>query len=588
VRRANRYLVNPLKMIKNSSLGYLMVILLIFGAGTAISIIYWHSTESRLNTDAQSQYQRELTASESIITQRLQQYANLLGAGSGLLSVEGSNITQSQWLSFFQSYNLSQNYPGVAAVSFSQNVPASQISNYLNNIAAQGRQNFAITPSGSRNTYAPVTYVGYISPVSLQAMGYDQMSDPVRSAAIIKARDSGKIAISGKISLVAADKGQSAFIMYLPYYDGPVNTVAERQSSIFGYVFVAINDNNFFGSLLGQYLNSGIGIQIYDGTKQQASSIIYQTPDYASTVKHHNNETTLVPFSFGGNTWTIKIVIAKSLLRPNVSQAPTSKLYLGIAASAILAAIVWYFTAYRERKITWQKQRELQTAKDDLLALASHQLRTPATIVKQYLGILLQDYAGKITKHQREILQTAYESNERQLEIANQFLSAARLGSGRITLHKKTIYLNQLLLQVVEDHKQIVDEGNQRIVYKPSKKAYKIQADPYYLPMVFENLLSNAVKYSKKRGKITVGVRQVGENLLISVSDNGIGIPQGEIDKLFDKFTRLDNDLTADSNGSGIGLYLVKQIVNLHNGDITVQSSPGKGSKFIVCLPLNS
>jgi signal transduction histidine kinase len=588
MKRAKHYSVDLLRLIRNSSLGYLMVIVLIFGAGLTVSIIYWQGTETRLNNNALSQYQRQLEQSETVITQSLQRYANLLSAGDGLLAADGNEITQSQWLTFFQSYNLAENYPGVAAVSFSQNVPAAELGNYLNNMSAQGRSNFTVTPAGSRSTYAPITYIGYTSPVSLQALGYDQLSNPVRGAAIDVARDTGKIALSGKISLIAADKGQPAFLMYLPVYEGPNNTIAERQASIYGYVFIAINNNSFFDNLLKQYVSSGVGIQVFDGTKPITDMLMYQTPGYATVVRHTDNKTSVVPYSFGEHPWTIKVVIDKRLLLANTNQSPTSRLYLGIALSAVLATIVWYFTAYRERKITWQQQHELQAAKDDLLSLASHQLRTPATIVKQYLGILLQDYAGSITKRQRSIIKTAYESNERQLEIANQFLNAARLGSGRITLSKETVNIDKLLKQVVNDQQKIAKEKVQIITYRSPKKTYEIQADPHYLPMVFENLLSNAIKYSNHRGKITVSVRKSHENLLVSVADNGIGIKESEQTKLFDKFSRIHNDMTADANGSGIGLYLVKQIVNLHNGNITIQSKLGNGSKFIVLLPLNN
>jgi signal transduction histidine kinase len=104
--------------------------------------------------------------------------------------------------------------------------------------------------------------------------------------------------------------------------------------------------------------------------------------------------------------------------------------------------------------------------------------------------------------------------------------------------------------------------------------------------MVFENLISNASKYTSKRGKLNLSVRKSNNEVLITVSDNGIGISEEEISIIFDKFTRAENDLTADANGSGIGLYLVRQVVNLHNGHIEVKSTIKKGSSFIVHLPL--
>lgn len=572
-------------LVKNNSISYLVIILLIFGVGTLISIVHWHDTEVRANNVLVSKYLQELNQSKSVLSQGLNQYSLLLNDGASLLAVNNNNVSQSQWLTFFQSYHLASNYPGVDAVSFCQYVSAAQLPNFLSNLAAQGQANFTITPPGSRSVYAPVTYIGYISPTSLQAMGFDELSNPVRAAAIGQALSSGQIALSGPIKLVAVNKKQSAFIIYKPIYNGPASTLAERQSSIYGFVFIAVNSNDFFNALLGHYIGSGIAIKVYDGGLTN-DALLYQTPDYARDVSHIANPVnTQVNVNFGGRTWNIKVVIAKSLIESGASQPSILDLIVGISISTLAAAVLWYFTYYRERKLYWQRQRDVQAAKDELLSLASHQLRTPATIVKQYLGILLQNYGGSVNKQQRKIIETAYDSNERQLEIANQFLDAARLGSGRIVLNKEPIVLNDVLRTVIADQHKIANERQQKITYTNPKRLYKIQGDSKYLPMVFENLINNAIKYSERRTKIDVSIRLSGSNIYISVSDQGMGIAEDALPTVFEKFTHAAYEHTG-GNGTGIGLYLAKQIVSLHGGDISVVSTLGKGSKFTVSLPV--
>jgi signal transduction histidine kinase len=229
---------------------------------------------------------------------------------------------------------------------------------------------------------------------------------------------------------------------------------------------------------------------------------------------------------------------------------------------------------------------EVQAAKDELLSLASHQLRTPATIVKQYLGVILQNYSGDITKAQREIIQTAYDSNERQLEIANQFLNAARFDSGRIELDNKDVTLNDILFDVVTEQRKIAKTRKQKIVFSDPKKRYKIKGDSKYLPMVFENLLSNAIKYSKQNTEINIRLHKAAGNVYVDIIDQGMGISEDEQLEVFEKFSRASSELNAGRNGTGIGLYLTKQIVDLHGGDIKIESVLGKGSKFTVILPL--
>jgi len=456
----------------------------------------------------------------------------------------------------------------------------------MTNLQDQGLTNFNISPAGNRSTYAPVTYVGYVSPTSLNAMGYDQLTSPIRATAINRALNSGQVTMSGLVNLVAVNKNKPAFLIYKPVYNGPSSTQTERQSSIFGFVFTAVNANEFFTALLSHYLTPGIAISIYDSSVS-TSNVLYQTPNYASNVSHIASPiNSILNVTYGGRTWVIKVVTAKSLVQAASSNNSTNDLVFGIAISFMIALILWYFTYYRERKSYWEKQREIQSAKDELLSLASHQLRTPATVVKQYLGILLQNYSGDITRQQRKIIKTAYESNERQLEIANQFLDAAKIGSGRIKLSKKAVVLNDIVKDVVDEQQKIANEHKQRVIYNNPKRPIDIKADPKYLPMVVENLITNAIKYSKKRAVINVSLRKLSGEVQIKVIDRGVGIPEDELRAIFEKFSHASNEANADGNGTGIGLYLANQIINLHRGTITVKSTVGKGSEFTVHLPL--
>ncbi|HEY1645895.1 MAG TPA: CHASE domain-containing protein [Candidatus Saccharimonadales bacterium] len=570
----------------NVGVSYLVIIILAFILGTVISIVNWRYTETRSNNTLITRYDQELNQSKLIINSSLNQYSLLLDDGTSLLAVNDNSITQTQWLNFFQTYSLTNKYPGVDAVSFAQYVPVSDLPNYLSNLANQGRANFVITPAGNRSVYAPVTDIGYISPTSLSAMGFDELSNPIRAKAVNEALDSGQIAMSGKISLIAVNKGQPAFIIYKPVYSGSSSTLAERQSSIYGFVFIAVNAQEFFSSLLSQYTGPGVAIQIYDNSFKP-SDLYYETPNYNKAI--HDISAPIesrVNVMYGGRNWDIKVVIAKSSLLSGIGQPATPDLLLGLGLSLLISLILWYFTYYRVRKIFWQNQQEVAFAKDELLSLASHQLRTPATIVKQYLGILLQDYGGSVTRQQRRIIKTAYDSNEKQLEIANQFLNAARLGSGRIVLSKEAVEVGELIQEVVSEQRKIAKSRQQRIIYVKPKRAYRLESDPKYLPMVFENLLTNAIKYSKRRTKITVSVRRSGQEVLVGVRDQGMGISEEELLIVFDKFSHASNEKDTDVGGTGIGLYLAKLIADMHGGSITVKSTVGKGSEFTVHLPI--
>lgn len=243
----------------------------------------------------------------------------------------------------------------------------------------------------------------------------------------------------------------------------------------------------------------------------------------------------------------------------------------------------------RAARILQKRNEELEAighSKDEFVALASHQLRTPATAVKQYLGMVLQGYAGDISDIQADMLHKAFESNERQIQIINQILNAARVDTGRLVMAPITLDLRALARSAWNDMRSLFDQRRQQYVLRLPRSPIIVTADQTYLRMALENLLHNACVYTPNGGTITLHVSKVGNNCRLSVTDTGVGIRKADLVKLFAKFSRIHNPLSVQAGGSGIGLYLASEIVRLHNGTITVESKIHKGSTFAISLPL--
>ncbi len=234
------------------------------------------------------------------------------------------------------------------------------------------------------------------------------------------------------------------------------------------------------------------------------------------------------------------------------------------------------------------KERQLQRAKDEFVALASHQLRTPATAVKNFVGLIQQGYAGKVSSEQAKYVDMAYESNERQLEIIDDLLKLAQADSGQIKLNLVQADLKQVIDSAVFEQSGLVAQRKQTIKVNMPSKPIDLTFDIDNLRMVISNLISNASKYMSREGKISITVRDNRQTVTIAIKDTGVGIAKKDIRKLFKKFSRIDNKLSTEVGGSGIGLYLAKRLVDLHRGRITVQSVIGKGSTFSVILPKQS
>lgn len=230
----------------------------------------------------------------------------------------------------------------------------------------------------------------------------------------------------------------------------------------------------------------------------------------------------------------------------------------------------------------------INKAKDVFLSIASHQLRTPATSVKQYIGMLLQGYAGKLQPKQQEFLETAYRNNERQLKIVDDLLKVARLDAGHVTLRKEPTNIVELIDQVIADFTEAVATKKQKLTLETHDNDLIANIDSDNLRMVFENLIDNASRYSGEKAEIKVRVQGDHKWLYCKIEDSGIGISPEDQKKLFHKFARIDDSFAIAPNGSGLGLYWAREIVKLHKGKIILDSEKGKGSTFSVMLPRNT
>jgi PAS domain S-box-containing protein len=236
-----------------------------------------------------------------------------------------------------------------------------------------------------------------------------------------------------------------------------------------------------------------------------------------------------------------------------------------------------------------RKQRaqllSLNKAKDEFISLASHQLRTPATAVKQYIGMLREGYAGKLTTKQQALLLTAYSSNERQLQIINDLLKVANIDAGKITLKKERVDIVSLMQRIVSNHNFNFKQSRQTVVFIPEQEQIVIKADVSRLSMALENLIDNAHKYTSEGKKIYIEIENFKTGVKIKIRDEGVGIANEDVAKLFQKFSRIDNARSTLVGGSGLGLYIAKSIVDLHRGTIVVSSVLKAGTTFTVILP---
>jgi signal transduction histidine kinase len=563
----------------------------IFLAIIIATLFSWHSANSSLEQDVQAALRSKAATTENLIVSEMLSYEEILRGGVGLFR-GSSEVTAQDWARYISAFDAKKNYPHVQSLAFAKVFTASEVPVVSEYMATQGVPNFAITPAEPpRDQYAAVVYAVQIASKTQPTFGFDLLSDPQRKRALSRARDTGETAMSGRLNLRVLDvaaASQNGFNLYTPYYDSeaPLTTAAERQAALRGYAVAGFRSQVFFTPIAAKTDSPNAGFKI-TVANDKAGKSLFESKYYQSVQDKADEIKVTRSLPLFGERWNIEYVFTRGGL---VSQAqlrrPLSGLFGGIFIAFLIATIVLLLLRSRASELAIQKEKAVELAKDELLSLASHQLRTPATGVKQYVGMVLQGFAGKVPGEQRSLLEKAYASNDRQLQIINEILHLAKIGSGRIVLARQPTNLNDLIRDIIAEQEPDIEAAHHKITTELPKRPVIISADAHMLRMAIENILSNAIKYTHKGGQISIKLYKNWRNTYIRIVDNGVGIAESDQGELFKQFKRITNEMTQDVGGTGIGLFLAKSLVDQHGGTITVRSVPGKGSVFTIILPL--
>lgn len=242
--------------------------------------------------------------------------------------------------------------------------------------------------------------------------------------------------------------------------------------------------------------------------------------------------------------------------------------------------------ATKELRSSNDKLHRLDEAKDEFVSMASHQLRTPLTSVKGYISMVLEGDAGDITAMQTKLLEEAFTSSERMVHLINDFLNVSRLQTGKFMVDRRKLDLAKLVTEEVDSLQTTSKARNLVLSYRPPSKFPVLYLDEGKLRQVIMNFIDNAFYYSPEFSTVTVSLRTEGGDAVMTVKDSGMGVPAAEQKNLFTKFFRATNARRQRPDGTGVGLFLAKKVIDAHGGSIIFESTEGKGSTFGFRLPI--
>ncbi len=233
------------------------------------------------------------------------------------------------------------------------------------------------------------------------------------------------------------------------------------------------------------------------------------------------------------------------------------------------------------------REKMIDRLKSEFITIAAHQLRTPLSAIKWVINMILEGDAGGLNLEQQELLGKGYASNERIIRLVDDLLNVSHIEEGKFGLNFKKVDFNEVLDAAMVNIEELKVKNKQQIAVNKPDNLPRAYLDKDRMIMVMQNLLVNAIKYSPPNGKVEVEISADKKNLLVKIADHGVGIPQKDQPKIFSKFFRAANVIKMETEGTGLGLFIVKNIIDKHNGKVSLNSQEGKGTEVIFSLPLN-
>lgn len=232
------------------------------------------------------------------------------------------------------------------------------------------------------------------------------------------------------------------------------------------------------------------------------------------------------------------------------------------------------------------RDKLVEKMKTEFVSIAAHQLRTPLSAIKWTIRMMLDGDAGEITEDQKDLLEKTYVSNDRMIGLINDLLNVTRIEEGRFLYRQENIQMEDVVDIVVKSSSELLEMKKIKLdIDVPKDLMPEVKVDKEKMGLAVQNLLENAVKYSKEGSEIKIILENKGDEALFKIIDKGVGIPENQQNRIFTKFFRGDNVIAMETEGSGLGLYTTKNIVEAHKGKIWFESEENKGTAFFFTVP---
>lgn len=553
----------------------------------------WWSVYSQGLELRQARFQAVAEETLAEIAGRMAVYEEALLSARAFMD-SSQEVTRAEWSSFVGGLNILHRSPGIQGIGFAQRVRQGQEEGHELAQRQNGIPDYRITPPGPRSIYFPVVYLEPSQGSNQKAFGFDMFSEPVRHAAMVRARDSDRPAMSGRVTLVqeTGESVQAGALLYVPVYaqGAPVALVGQRRDAILGFVYAPFRIDDLFNAVLGPRRRD-LCVAVAD--VDRADGYLFEstgcTPGAFVTTK---------VLDIYGRNWSVRINSTPRLDRETGNDLlALVVLVAGIAISLLLVVATQSMVAERRRREALSEanqdlavvnrdldaaRRQADTAnaaKSRFLAAASHDLRQPMQTLGIYLHLLSESTPPAHKPVAAEALR-AFDTTQRML---SSLLDIAALESGNQQMQRQGVDMAALLTALAGQIRPLAAARGLEVRLRTCP--VQVETDPVMMERMLRNLMDNALKYTAK-GAVLLACRQGRDGgLRVKVADSGPGIPPDKRDLIFEDFYQVANPERDRSKGLGLGLATVSRTARLLGYRLELYSRLGKGSSFVVVIP---
>ena len=302
-----------------------------------------------------------------------------------------------------------------------------------------------------------------------------------------------------------------------------------------------------------------------------------QRDDFHLTAEETNR--LLSVHQVAGTQWEIAALYRTNLFS-NFQQQLVQQTLMIFVPFLLFAGIMLYLFRRTERL-----RHQAEVARDEFLATVSHELRTPLTAIHGSLGLIANGIGGQLSSKTTELVDIARKNSQRLILLVNDLLDMRKLESGKMDFDMRSVNLVDIIQHAIEENREYARQFNVVFAFNPEQSEIYLQADQNRLFQVITNLLTNAAKYGNRNDTVQINITTSDQNVRVSIEDKGPGIPAEFKDRVFEKFSQSDSSDSRSAGGYGLGLSIVKAIIEAHGGQVGFESEKDIGTKFYFDLP---